>query len=559
MRPPVSPSDRPALRRVLRAATRRRVAALAPTLSLALTGLLAAGCGGGGGSSRGAQAAAAPVSSATAPAPVGSATIGAPSTGTAPGTAPAPGAGGTSGGAGGLPGKHQGVHLGRTFHLFAPQAAATPGRALRLAVFFHGSGDTAQNFFLGLEVTGWLAAAEAEDLLVVVPDTKSPFRTFPVWSGNPANDLAPMAAELAEVRDLLAVHALARYDVDLRQVHAAGFSDGGLFLACVGLADPTFATHTILGHGVGAGYVQPPARRGPVQKATGEQDRFFPAAEQAQAFLRAQGHDVRWVPVPSVGHSMTGLSRALGPASAVQWMTARPGPAPAGATAPPGAAPAPPAPPSAGPTGLVTRQATTTARPGLPATTFSYDLYVPTSYRPATALPLVVAANTGLAPWRALAEAEGVLVVDFRDLDRNGGFDLGLDVMALDAVLRDVPLAYAVDPARVYYHGFSAGAHWGYAVVLANANLFAALGVSAGSLTVAIQQGVFPGQVQRRLPVAIRHGVQDTVVPVQAARDDRARLAQAGHVVALEELPRGHTVDADDARALWAFFRQHVR
>jgi predicted esterase len=74
----------------------------------------------------------------------------------------------------------------------------------------------------------------------------------------------------------------------------------------------------------------------------------------------------------------------------------------------------------------------------------------------------------------------------------------------------------------------------------------------------AIQQGVWPGQVARRIAVAIRHGTQDQVVPVAAGRADRDRLNAAGHPVELTEFAGGHTVSAADAQAIWAFLRQHA-
>ena len=95
----------------------------------------------------------------------------------------------------------------------------------------------------------------------------------------------------------------------------------------------------------------------------------------------------------------------------------------------------------------------------------------------------------GLAPWRALADRERIIVVDVRDHDRNGGFNFNYDVLGLAAILGDVDGAYNVDTQRRYLHGFSAGAHWGYAGALANGNAFAGLGIGAGSLATARQQG----------------------------------------------------------------------
>lgn len=526
-----------------------RALSLLPVL---LAATLAAGCGSGGGSSSRAQAS----SSTTGASTSGSATL--PGGSTTPGTTPPgttpPTSTGGSGGSGGQTGESVRTFGGRQYVLFAPPRRSSAPQPL--VVLFHGSGDDALNFANTAKVVGWFQAATAEDVILCVPSTKSPYQSFPVWSGNPNNDVPQMKTELADVLSLVTQDILTRYDVDTRSIHGLGFSDGGLFLGAVGLAEPTFATTTILGYGWGAFYVTTPPAKRPVHLACGSADQFYAAANTTQGFLRTSGHEVLWEPVPGVGHLFSGVSQAIQPRNALDWMTSRPlsaaaTPTAPPATTPPGSFPANPA------RGLVTRPVTTTAQGGIPAASTTYQLYVPTTYTSATAYPLVFAANMGLTPWQALAEQEKVIVVDFRDFDRNGGFDFGRDVLLLDAVLRDVGTEYRCDPKRTYYHGFSAGAHWGYAVVLANANLFGALAVNAGSLNIAIQQGVFPGQVQRKLPVAIRHGAQDAVVPVSEGRLARDRLTQAGHTVVLEEFQGGHAVSAADAASVWAFLRQH--
>jgi predicted esterase len=492
----------------------------------------AAGCGGGGGggSSR-AAAGVAPTSST-------------PTTGLPPSSAPT--------------GSFERTYAGRVYQLHVP-ASHDGTRALPLVLAFHGSGDTAKNFFETLRVAGWLNAAEQAGVILVVPATKSPYQTFPVWSGNPNNDLPQMQTELADVLALLDQDVAATWRVDPARVHGLGFSDGGLFLGAVGLASPRLATCTILGYGWGGFDITPIATRRPVHLACGTADQFFNAAQQTQAFVAAQGHDTLWEPIANVGHTVIGLSAAIDPAAALGWLLARP----PGAGAPaPGPTPGTPPPGvgsggAGGATGLSTRTVTTQAQGGVPALTVSYDVFVPSGYAPATPIPVVFAANMGLQPWQALAQAETFIVVDLRDHDRNGGWRFDTDVLVLDAVLQDVDAAWNVNTKRRYFHGFSAGAHWGYAVVLANANLFAGLGVSAGSMATAIQQGVWPNGVARKLPVAIRHGTNDTVVPVAAGRADRDRLMLAAHPVELTEFAGGHTVSAQDAQAIWAFLRQH--
>ncbi|HBP22643.1 MAG TPA: hypothetical protein DEA08_33295 [Planctomycetes bacterium] len=524
-----------------------------PFLLAACASLTLLGCSGGGGGSSSASSAA-PATSNTSTAPTQSSTP-------APTATAAPPASTTgSGGSGGVPGDFTRTYQQRDYRLIVPSSYATT-QPMPLLLAFHGSGDTADNFANTLDAGGWFAAAEQAGVILVVPDTKSPFQSFPVWSGNPNNDIPEMQAELAEVVELLRQDVFTRYDVDTAHTHVLGFSDGGLFTAAVALAEPLFATHSIWGYGWGAAYVTPPSRAGPVSMVCGTSDRFFAGANASQAFLDQQGHEVDWQPIQGVGHTFLGLSQVSRPADALAWMLARP--LPGGSVATPPAAPptTPPAVTGSGGTGgqpgLNQLQATSQAAAGLPSITVGYDVYAPANYDPQVAYPVVFAANMGLTPWRALADQEGIVVVDFRDHDRNGGYNFNYDVLLMNALIGQVESTFNIDRKRRYYHGFSAGAHWGYVVVLANANSFAALGINAGSMGIAIQQGVWPGQVQRKIPVAIRHGNTDQVVPVAAGQQDRARLMNAGHTVAYEEFGGGHVIRAADAAAVWTFMQNH--
>ena len=482
------------------------------TLLLLLTAAALVGCGGSGSGSSSASSAAAPVSTAA--------------TTTQTQTAPVASAQSPTGsnGSGGQAGADLRTYDARDYHLLVPQSY-DPQTPMPLLVLFHGSGDTAANFDRTIQAAGWHAAAEAEGVILVVPDTKSPFQSFPVWSGNPNNDLPQMRTELAGVTELLAQDVLTRFNVDLTSVHALGFSDGGLFNAAVGLSESSFASHSIWGYGWGGFYISQPAGLGPVRFRCGTADRFYPNAVQSEAFLAAQGHPSDLRELAGVGHTFTGLS--TDPTAELRVLkglalSAVPGgalssPAPTTPTTPPGVTGSGG---TGGQPGLQTRSVQTQAQAGLPSISIDYDVYVPSTYTPQTPLPVLFAANMGL-----------------------------------NAILTEVEGAFNVDTKRRYYHGFSAGAHWGYVVVLSNANTFAGLGINAGSMNLAIQQGVWPGQVSRQIPIAIRHGITDAVVPVAAGQADRTRLMNANHPVAYEEFQGGHTVSVADAQAIWNALR----
>lgn len=495
-----------------------RFSLAAPLGLLALSVLV--GCGGGSSSSRGSTNAAIQ-SNTTSPNPSSTASV--------------PSALGT---------RQAGVVGGRPYVLYVPQGhqAATASPVL---LALHDAGSTPDRLLDALEQSGWLAAADARGALVLAPETLSPGTWTDHNAGTAAADLAAARAELTAVVDL--AQTLPGYATDATQLHGLGFGDGATLLGQAAWEQPFGSVTLLAGAWNGTYQVPAPATPAPVQMAAGTQDPLLPAHQAAEAFLVAQGHQVR-AQETNAGHDALPLLTVLGAPTGLDWILNRPLPAapPATGTGSGG---------SGGQVGLNARTIATQAQAGLPSVQISYDVYVPATYDPQTPIPLVVAANMGLVPWQALADAETIAVIDFRDHDQNGGFNFNYDVLGLQAILQDVQGAFNVDTKRIYYHGFSAGAHFGYVVVLANANTFAGLGINAGSLNIAIAQGVFPGMVQRTIPVVIQHGIQDTVVPVQAGRDDRVRLMNAGHAVELNEFAGGHTVRTADAQQVWTFLQ----
>lgn len=227
----------------------------------------------------------------------------------------------------GKPGTFQKTFSGRSYRLFVPSgySATTP---IACVLAFHGSGDTGANFFTILSAYGMTAAAAPAKFILVVPETKSPNHDFAIWSGNLQQDAPAMKTELD---DLLAlVDDLGKhYRLDAQQLHAFGFSNGGVFTAVAGFArTDRLASLTIAGYGWGgAGYpLVTPARPIATQFVVGTNDSFHALAQASSTFLQGKGHDARFLSASGVGHKLSGLLQAHPASTLFSWMQQHPHP-----------------------------------------------------------------------------------------------------------------------------------------------------------------------------------------------------------------------------------------
>jgi predicted esterase len=203
--------------------------------------------------------------------------------------------------------------------------------------------------------------------------------------------------------------------------------------------------------------------------------------------------------------------------------------------------------PAAGkaPTGLVPLQLTGSDRDGV--------LYVPPSYSPGTAAPLVVslhgAGGSGrrsLPRLRSLAEELGLLILspDSRgstwDVVRTG---FGPDIEFLDRALDLVFARYAVDPFRLAAEGFSDGASYALSLGLLNGDLF--------THVIAFSPGFVLAERREGHPRCfVSHGVQDPVLPIDPCSRRIVRELRADRYdVSYTEFEGGHVVPPAVARA----------
>jgi poly(3-hydroxybutyrate) depolymerase len=206
-------------------------------------------------------------------------------------------------------------------------------------------------------------------------------------------------------------------------------------------------------------------------------------------------------------------------------------------------------------------------------------LYVPTTYSPAHAMPLLLAmhgtaGNAGSAPaaarqvrddWSSVAESGGFIVIAPVASGTNGSWEPPIDVPVIFATIADTAARYDVEQTRLDMWGYSAGGHLAHALALENTDFFAAYGVSAGALTqyACTDSGAPPpsctallGAAQPKIPVDVHIGVQDPLYLYYGANGDNGRF-QAGGWVPEQTLfwrpfAGGHTYTVAQLGEIWA-------
>jgi poly(3-hydroxybutyrate) depolymerase len=206
-------------------------------------------------------------------------------------------------------------------------------------------------------------------------------------------------------------------------------------------------------------------------------------------------------------------------------------------------------------------------------------LYVPTTYAPSRAVPLLLAlhgtaGNSASAPaaarqvrddWSSIAQSGGFIVIAPVASGANGSWEPSIDVPVISAALDDTAARYDIEQTRVALWGYSAGGHLAHALALENADFFAAYGVSAGALTqyACTDTGVPPpscaallGAAQPKIPVDIHIGVQDPLYLYYGANGDNGRFQSGGWVpeqtLFWRPFAGGHTYSVAQLGEIWA-------
>ena len=186
-------------------------------------------------------------------------------------------------------------------------------------------------------------------------------------------------------------------------------------------------------------------------------------------------------------------------------------------------------------------------------------LYVPEAYDLAEPMPLVVmlhgaggTARHSIDLARGYADRHGFILL--APGSRRSSWDIissrsfGPDVAAIDAMLKEVFAAYAIDPKRLAVSGFSDGASYALSLGLGNGKLFTDV--------IAFAPGFMaPGRIEGEPAIFISHGVNDQVLPIErCSRRIVPQLRRSGYKVDYREFSGGHSVPPDLAEAAFADF-----
>ena len=195
-----------------------------------------------------------------------------------------------------------------------------------------------------------------------------------------------------------------------------------------------------------------------------------------------------------------------------------------------------------------------------------YYLYVPSTLKPQTQVPLIVMLHgsgrngiTLVEKWKDYAKKEGMIIAG-PDATNQRGWSAPIDGPDyLHALIEDLKTKYPINPRRVYLFGHSAGACFALHMSLMESEYFAATAIHAGALT--DEQMEMVKLARRKIPISIQVGDRDQFFPLKPVRDTRDALKAAGIPVELIEIPNHDHWYYDSAstfnKTAWEFLKKY--
>ncbi len=192
----------------------------------------------------------------------------------------------------------------------------------------------------------------------------------------------------------------------------------------------------------------------------------------------------------------------------------------------------------------------------------AFSLYVPETYDPARAHPLIVALHGGsgnggafLWSWLREARSRGALLLAPTAIGTTWSLmDPDTDGASIDAMVEQVADGWNLDASRMLLTGMSDGGTFTYVLGLRAGCRFTHLAPVAATFHPMLMGFADPARL-RGLPIHILHGTQDWMFPASQAREAARVLAEAGAAVVHREIADlAHTYPRDENGALLDWF-----
>lgn len=210
-----------------------------------------------------------------------------------------------------------------------------------------------------------------------------------------------------------------------------------------------------------------------------------------------------------------------------------------------------------------------------------YRVFVPSTYKPSTSFPLIVALH-GLGATEdsffdsyarklpELAEQNGYIIAGSLGYRVDGGYGWGVGTPPTDTaarrsselsemdvmqVLAQVRKQYNIDPKRIYLMGHSLGAIGTWKVAAKYPDIWAALGLFSGQGSIATAEQL------KRIPEFVVHGDADPTVNVRGSRTMVAALRAVNAELVYIEVPGGNhsSVVVPNLGGMIEFFNAHKK
>jgi poly(3-hydroxybutyrate) depolymerase len=211
---------------------------------------------------------------------------------------------------------------GRQYQLWVPtkynEASPAP-----LVVALHGLGDTHTNFIAAMKYVGWVALADSEGFIIMVPASNNTTRkSFLHIKGTSSLDAPGTQKEARDLLDCVYKDLGARYNIETTQIYWIGFSEGATFSVYAAYIMHNELRAVAPYAGGMSGLTLPTKRKIPAYFICGTRDYSFTAIQAAYNAWIAGGHPGKSAWVSGVTHSFTGLN-SQGPKArdVYQWLS----------------------------------------------------------------------------------------------------------------------------------------------------------------------------------------------------------------------------------------------